>query len=375
MTGTPVRVLLVDDSAVIRRFVSEALQEEPDIVVTATASNGRQAIDRLEQELPDVVVLDVEMPVLDGLATLAELRPRWPDIPVVMYSTLTQRGASATLDALALGATDYVLKPSHVADRDAAGRAVRAELAPVVRSWGHLRRARAAAVTRVASSPAPTARQAVLSGASPPPVLRPRIERSRPDVLVIGSSTGGPHALTEVIPQLPAGLPVPVLLVQHMPALFTKLLAERLDARSALEVVEVSSEMPVVPGKVYVAAGGTHMVTRRSGTSVLVTTDDGPPENSCKPAVDVMFRSAVQVWGGRVLAVVLTGMGHDGLEGCQRICDAGGTVVAQDEQSSVVWGMPGAVSRAGLATEILPLRDVAAAITRHLGRALAGSPA
>ena len=194
-------------------------------------------------------------------------------------------------------------------------------------------------------------------------------------MLVIGSSTGGPHALTEVIPQLPAGLPVPVLLVQHMPALFTKLLAERLDARSALEVVEVSSEMPVVPGKVYVAAGGTHMVTRRSGTSVLVTTDDGPPENSCKPAVDVMFRSAVQVWGGRVLAVVLTGMGHDGLEGCQRICDAGGTVVAQDEQSSVVWGMPGAVSRAGLATEILPLRDVAAAITRHLGRALAGSPA
>ncbi|HVC25811.1 MAG TPA: chemotaxis response regulator protein-glutamate methylesterase [Acidimicrobiales bacterium] len=369
MTAPPVRVLLVDDSAVIRRFVSEALQEEPDIVVAATASNGRQAIERLERELPDVVVLDVEMPVLDGLATLAELRPRWPDVPVVMYSTLTQRGAAATLDALSLGATDYVLKPSHVADRDAAGRVVRSELAPVVRSWGNLHRARLAAA-RPAPAKAPPARVP-----APAPTLRARVDRTRPEVLVIGSSTGGPHALTEVIPRLPASLPVPVLVVQHMPPLFTKLLAERLDARSALEVVEVSAEVPVVAGRVYVASGGAHMVARRRGASVVVTLDDGPPENSCKPAADVTFRSAVEVWGGRVLAVVLTGMGQDGLEGCRRICEAGGAVVAQDEASSVVWGMPGAVSRAGLASEILPLPDVAPAIGRHLGRALAGSPA
>ncbi len=191
---------------------------------------------------------------------------------------------------------------------------------------------------------------------------------------MIGSSTGGPHALTEVIPLLPASLPVPVLVVQHMPPLFTRMLAERLDARSSLHVVEVSAERPVVPGTVYVAAGGTHLVVRRRGTSVLAEVDDGPPENSCKPAVDVLFRSAAGVWGGDVLGVVLTGMGQDGLEGSRLLAAAGGTVIAQDEETSVVWGMPGAVSRAGLAAETLPLADVGPAVARLLGRTLAGSP-
>lgn len=373
MSAAVIRVLLVDDSAVIRRFVSEALSEEPDIAVTSTASNGREAIARIERELPDVVVLDIEMPVLDGLATLRELRPRWPDLPVVMYSTLTHRGASATLDALSLGATDYVLKPSQVVDREAASRAVRSDLAPVLRSWGNLHRARvASARARAMAPPAPTPTGVPAPGGH---LLRRADERARPEVLVIGSSTGGPQALTEVVPQLPANLPVPVLVVQHMPPLFTKMLAERLDARSALEVVEVAAELPVVAGKVYVAAGGTHLVVRRRPSGVVASVDDGPPENSCKPAVDVLFRSAVEVWRGRVLGVVLTGMGHDGLEGSRGICEAGGEVVAQDEATSVVWGMPGAVARAGLAAQVLPLAQVAPAITRLLGRALAGSPA
>jgi two-component system chemotaxis response regulator CheB len=355
----PIRVLLVDDSAVIRRFVTETIQEEPDIVVSATASNGAIAIERLERELPDVVVLDVEMPVLDGLATLAQLRPRWPDLPVVMYSTLTQRGATATLDALSLGATDYVLKPSHLGDRQAASVAVRKELAPVVRSWGNLHRARTSGLRR---APAPVA---------PTPVAPKRAGRSiRPEVIVVGSSTGGPHALTEFIPKLPATLPVPVLVVQHMPPLFTKLLAERLDARSALHVVEATPGMRVSPGTVYIAPGGVHMVAQRRGTSVEIATDDSPPENSCKPAVDVLFRSAVKVWSGRTLAVVLTGMGQDGLDGCRQIASVGGSVIVQDEATSVVWGMPGAVSRAGLADEVLPLDGVAPSVTRHLTRSL-----
>ncbi|MDA8291764.1 MAG: CheB methylesterase domain-containing protein, partial [Actinomycetota bacterium] len=217
-------------------------------------------------------------------------------------------------------------------------------------------------------APGPPARRPV--AAAPP---RPG-RRSRPEAVVIGSSTGGPHALTEVIPLLPASLPVPVLVVQHMPPLFTRMLAERLDARSSLHVVEVSAERPVVPGTVYVAAGGTHLVVRRRGTSVLAEVDDGPPENSCKPAVDVLFRSAAGVWGGDVLGVVLTGMGQDGLEGSRLLAAAGGTVIAQDEETSVVWGMPGAVSRAGLAAETLPLADVGPAVARLLGRTLAGSP-
>lgn len=362
--AAPIRVLLVDDSAVVRRFVTETLQEEPDIVVAASAPNGSVALEHLEHELPDVVVLDVEMPVLDGLATLRQLRPRWPDIPVVMYSMLTQRGAAATLDALSLGATDYVMKPSHLGDREQAGLAVRRELAPVVRSWGNRHRARTAG----AQHPRAT-------GAPPATPARPRTAVGRPEAIVIGSSTGGPHALTEVIPRLAAALPLPVLLVQHMPPLFTKLFAERLDSRSHLAVVEGEPGMRVEPGRVYVAPGGIHMLARRSGSSVVIASDDGPPESSCKPAVDVLFRSAVEVWGGRVLAVVLTGMGHDGLEGCRRIAAAGGAVIAQDEATSVVWGMPGAVSRAGLAEEVVPLEDVTSAISRHVDRSLSRTPA
>lgn len=361
----PIRVLLVDDSAVIRRFVTETLELEPDIVIASTAANGQLALDKIEREHPDVVVLDVEMPVLDGLSTLKQLRPRWPDIPVVMYSTLTQRGATATLDALALGATDYVLKPSQLGDQDAARHNVLKELAPIIRSWGNVYRARRAGTRPAAAAPA-----------APVAASKPKtFQGGRPDVVLIGSSTGGPQALTEVIPNLPANLHVPVLVVQHMPPLFTKLLAERLAARSPLPVVEADAGMVVEPGHVYIARGGIHMVAGRNGTAIEIGTDDGPPENSCKPAVDVMFRSALGVWGAKTMGVILTGMGQDGLAGCKQIVTAGGPVIVQDERTSVVWGMPGAVARAGIAHEILPLADIAPAITRHLSRSLARASA
>ena len=365
----PIEVLVVDDSAVIRRFVTEVLNGQGDITVQATASNGEIALERLAQRLPDVVVLDIEMPVLDGLATLERIRRRWRDLPVVMFSTLTTRGATATLDALARGATDYVSKPTHLGDLASAKAAVAAELVPVLRSCATVRRTRLAlgrsTVSRPTSAPTPARR---------PTPFHPRPARC--DVLVIASSTGGPHALTEVVPALPATLPVPVLIVQHMPALFTRLLADRLNGRSPLSVHHAEESMPIEAGSVYLAPGGLHMLVRRGADGrARIGLDDGPPENSVKPAADVLFRSAAAFYGGRILAVVLTGMGSDGLAGCRVIRQAGGTIFAQDEATSVVWGMPGAVAREGLIDAELPLGEIAPAIAQQLGHKLREVPA
>jgi two-component system, chemotaxis family, protein-glutamate methylesterase/glutaminase len=346
--STPIRVLLVDDSAVVRHLVADILRTEDGIEVVGVAENGRRGLERIEALRPDVVVCDVEMPELDGLATLRELRPRWPRLPVIMFSTLTERGAASTLSALAAGANDYVTKPGRLAGRGEAEEAVRQSLVPLVRNWGRLARSRP-----VASSVTPRA-----PSARPMPV----------SAVVLGSSTGGPVALGNVIPHLPANLAVPVIIVQHMPPVFTRMLAERLNERSALTVVEAADGMIVERGTVYIAPGGNHAVVRRSGTDVVIALDDGPAENSCKPAVDVLFRSAVPVWGGSLLAVVLTGMGQDGLEGVKPIVAAGGSAIVQDEASSVVWGMPGAVAQAGLAEQILPLDDIPGAIQRRVAR-------
>ncbi len=383
-SAAPIRVLLVDDSAVMRRLVAGALQEEPDIVVASSAPNGRAALELLAGGRFDAVVLDIEMPELDGLDTLRELRPRWPDLPVVMYSTLTRRGATATLDALSLGATDYVLKPSQLGDLEAARAAVRNELAPVLRTWTSFRRARAlrrqeqtASLGAGATAPVgdgaegSTGRPSRAASQQRGGAVRAGGAATRPgrvEAVVVGCSTGGPHALTELLPTLPASLPVPLMVVQHMPPLFTKLLAERLDAHAGLHVLEAVPGAPLEAGTVYVAPGGVHLVARRAGVEVVVGLDDGPPENSCKPSVDVLFRSAAAVWGGNVLAVILTGMGQDGLEGVRELSQAGATVLAQDEATSVVWGMPGAVARAGLATALLPLAEIGPAIARAAGR-------
>lgn len=346
------RVLVVDDSVVIRRLVTQALQQEADIEVVGTASNGKLALAKLDQLQPDVVTLDIEMPVMDGLATLPLLRATHPRLPVIMFSTLTERGAAATLEALALGATDYVTKPSNTGSLDVALTKIRDDLVPKIR----------ALVPHV--DPARTAPRPTPIAVAPRQHVTPA---PHPTALVIGVSTGGPSALAELVPHLPGDLGIPVLICQHMPPVFTRLLAERLDAKSALHVQEGADGDQVRAGGVWIAPGGLHMVVRRTpgGTAVLRTNTD-PPENSCRPAVDPLLRSAVDTFGSGVLAVILTGMGHDGLHGCELVAEAGGRILVQDEASSVVWGMPGYVARAGLADRALPLDELAVEITRRV---------
>jgi two-component system chemotaxis response regulator CheB len=362
-----IRVLVVDDAVVVRRMLSDILAEDPAIEVAATAANGRLALAKLDQVSPDVVVLDVEMPEMDGLATLAEIRRTRPRLPVIMFSTLTERGAATTLDALALGASDYITKPTSAGGLDAARTRVRAELGAKIRALcGRAPRPAPAATAPLAR---PAARQAA-------PRL-PGLVAARPAALVVGVSTGGPNALAALLPALPADFPLPVLVVQHMPPLFTRFLAERLASRAELRVAEGVDGEPVVPGRVYIAPGDQHMTLERvagdgASRSVRLRLDREPPENSCRPAVDPLFRSAAGLYGAGTVALILTGMGHDGLRGCAAVREAGGRVLVQDEATSVVWGMPGSVAEAGLADRVLPLEAIGPELVR-LARGGAGA--
>nr|WP_205864461.1 chemotaxis response regulator protein-glutamate methylesterase [Planosporangium mesophilum] len=362
--------MVVDDSVVIRRLVTDALAEDPEIRVVGTAPNGRVALAKIEQLKPDLVTLDIEMPVLDGLSTLRELRPRFPRLPVIMFSTLTAAGASATLDALSAGASDYVTKPSNVGSFEESKRSVREQIIPRIHalcergSASRTRRKTAPpaggfafppALPGLAGVPRPTTKPG--AGAPAPATTRPRTDRV--EVLAVGCSTGGPDALAKVLQALPASLPVPIVVVQHMPPVFTKMFAERLNRTCALDVIEAAGEEQVVPGKVYIAPGDFHLEVVRSGTSVLTKLTSAQPENFCRPAVDVLFRSVAKVYGGKVLATVLTGMGQDGRRGAEVLRAEGAEIVAQDEETSVVWGMPGAVTHAGLADAVLPLPEIA----------------
>jgi len=364
LSDEPIKVLVVDDSVVVRRLVTRVLEADPAVEVVGAAANGRIALAKIAQLQPDVVTLDIEMPELDGLGTLAELRPRWPRLPVIMFSTLTERGAEATLEALSLGASDYVTKPTGLHNAAEAMEAVRAELVPKIKAL-HGRRL----LSRMPHTSAPAAAPA--APAVKPPLLS-RAADARIDVVAIGVSTGGPNALAELLPALPASFPVPIVIVQHMPPVFTRMLANRLDGRSAVKVIEAEGGEVLGPGRVHIAAGGRHLTLARQGTSVVTVANDDPPENSCRPAVDVLFRSVAALYGSGALAVVLTGMGQDGLRGAEVIRAAGGQVVAQDEATSVVWGMPGFVARAGLADAVLPLDAMANDLGRRVaaGRAL-----
>lgn len=354
-----IRVLVVDDSVVIRRLLTDILNDDPEIEVAGIASNGRLALAKLPQVNPDLVTLDIEMPEMDGLTTLPELRKAYPKLPVIMFSTLTARGATSTLDALARGATDYVTKPANVGSVTAGMQCVKDQLLPKIKALCPLNRPVTPALTRVAV---------------PAKIAGVQVARSRRtyDVLAIGSSTGGPQALGNVLKALPASLPVPVVIVQHMPPIFTKHLADRLNQDSPLTVREATGGEVLQPGHVYIAPGDYHMELRRDGVAVKTVLHQGPPENSCRPAVDVLFRSVANVYGAGTLAVVLTGMGQDGMRGGEHVAHAGGTIVAQDEASSVVWGMPRAVTEAGLANQVLPLNSIAGEIVRltSVGRRL-----
>jgi two-component system chemotaxis response regulator CheB len=351
-----IRVLIVDDAVVVRRMVSEALVGDPALEVVGTAANGRIALAKIPQVNPEVVTLDVEMPEMNGLETLAAIRKQYPALPVIMFSTLTQRGAATTIDALSLGANDYVTKPTSVGSVDAAIKCLREQLIPKVKLW----------CSRVPRSDfTPT----LAAGRGKIPARTTHLE-----VVAIGVSTGGPNALSALLPALPSDFRVPVVLVQHMPPLFTRLLAERLAAHCALSVKEATAGDEIRPGHVYVAPGDYHMLVRREGPAVRIQTHQGPPENSCRPAVDVLFRSVAEVYGPGVLGVVLTGMGQDGFRGCESIREVGGQVIVQDETTSVVWGMPGFVARAGLADEILPLDRLAPEILRRVGLSRTRNP-
>ena len=343
-----IRVLVVDDSVVVRRILRDVLAADLALEVVGVAANGRIGLAMVEQLSPDVITLDVEMPEMDGLEVLRQLQVSYPKIPVIMFSTLTQRGAVETLDALALGARDYVTKPSNVGSVTTGMERIREDLIPKIKALcGEPR-----IITR----------------------FRPQLDLCSPrkipsgplEIVAIGTSTGGPNALSEVLPQLPADFPVPVVVVQHMPPTFTKFLADRLDANCPLRVMEAGMDQVLTPGTIWIAAGDFHVSAYAEGTKRRLRSHRGPPENSCRPAVDVLFRSVAETYRSHALAVVMTGMGQDGLRGAEELHRGGAQIIAQDELTSVVWGMPGFVAQAGIADKVLPLPQIASEIVRRV---------
>lgn len=353
LPGARIRVLVVDDSVVIRRLVTHALSEDPAMEVVGSASNGSIALARIPQLNPDVITLDIEMPEMDGLEVLRQMRHQDARPRVIMFSTLTERGAEVTLEALALGADDYVAKAANVGSLDRSMASLRAELIPKIKQFFSF-----PGESLAAAQPVPSKARAAA------PVAR---FGQIPKIVAIGVSTGGPTALGAIVPQFPSDFPLPILIVQHMPPLFTRFLAERLQSATRLKVEEAAESATVAPGKILIAPGDYHMEIASNGAGKVVRLVQTPPENSCRPSVDVLFRSVSQVYGGSAVSAVLTGMGQDGLRGVETLKAQGAYVIAQDEASSVVWGMPGAVVRAGLADCVVPLDRVVPEILRRAG--------
>lgn len=347
MTASPAarhvtRVLVVDDSVVARQSIARAIEADDELELAGVAANGRRALDQLSVARPDVLVLDLEMPVMNGLETLSALQSSHPDLPVVVFSSYTARGAAETLEAMALGAAAFALKPGALGG-DAA-QSLRSELVPLIKAV-----ARSSTATWHASTP-----------------NRVPASRAGVSVVVVAVSTGGPNALAGIVGSLPRDLAVPILIVQHMPPVFTATLAQRLGRQSQVSVMEGAEGDLVRPGSVYLAPGGFHMEVVRRWPNTRITLNQGPLENSCRPSADVLFRSAVHAYGSGVLGVVLTGMGHDGLRGSEAIHAAGGAVIVQDPRTAVVGSMPGAVAEAGLADDVLALDRIAADLVRRV---------
>ncbi|MBP0444897.1 chemotaxis-specific protein-glutamate methyltransferase CheB [Roseomonas sp. SSH11] len=335
--------MLCDDSATVRGILSRLLGADPAIEVVSRVGDGRQALDALAATRPDVVLLDLEMPVMDGMTALPLLLRAEPRPVVIVASALTQRGAAAAMAALRAGASDYIPKPG-AAGGGALDPVFRAELLEKVKGWARMRR-----------KPAPSVSPRPLPVKAAPPMAAQLPRPTQMPVLVaVGSSTGGPQALAGFLRALSPVPPVPLVIVQHMPAGFTTMLADHLDRVGPLRVGEARDGEALLPGRAYLAPGDRHLLVERSGSGLLARLRDDPPEHFCRPAVDPMLRSAQHACDGRVLAVILTGMGQDGLAGCRALAASGATILAQDEVSSVVWGMPGAVARAGIARELLP---------------------
>jgi len=359
--GRRIRVMIVDDAVVVRGLLGRWVEAEPDLEVVASLRTGREAVNQIERADPDVVLLDVDMPELDGIAALPLLLAKRRDLIVIMASTLTRRNAEISLRALSLGATDYIPKPT--SNQEVAGSvSFRRDLIEKVRALGlrskRLRLSHARAATPGAAPARPR------SAIHPPIVLR-AMPTTSPRVLLIGSSTGGPQALNIIVGQIGSVLErAPVLITQHMPPTFTAILAEHLARVAQRPVREAQDGEEINAGTIYLAPGGKHMTVKRRDGIAVIAIDDGPLVNFCKPAVDPLFASAAEVWGHKVFALVLTGMGSDGLKGARAITEAGGHVMAQDEASSVVWGMPGQVAHAGLCSAVLPLPVIAGRLSR-----------
>ncbi len=364
-----IQVIVVDDSAVVRGLVSRWVDEDPDMETVGRFANGKLAVEAIADCKPDVVILDIEMPVMDGMTALPLLLRNHPSVKILMSSTLTRRNAEISMKALSLGATDYIPKPE-------SNRGVttslefRTDLLRKIKAFvPHKRAGAPASASDAGPQPgaaphkhaiqAPAASSAPAHGPSPAELSLRRFTPIKPKILAIGSSTGGPQALAKVIEDLAlATSDIPVVITQHMPATFTAILAEHLGRASGRTAKEGEDGEKVLPGTIYVAPGGLHMEVVEKGGEPHLHVYDGPMINYCKPAVDPMFQSLVKLYGNSILALVLTGMGHDGAVGAKEIADAGGNVIAQDEATSVVWGMPGATVATGACAAVLPINEI-----------------
>jgi two-component system chemotaxis response regulator CheB len=400
----PYRIMVVDDSAVVRGMTTRFIEEDSELQVVGSAGNGQRAIEMLDRCDPEVVVLDIEMPVMDGLTALPKIFEKRPKIQVIMSSTLTKANADVTIRALSAGAADYVTKPSNrgLGSENDFQNEIRTKvkgLAAAVRRGGGgapaTRRApsdspsrpgstgresasqRTSQPARPAASASPSRGTAAADAAPAEPkgggsadVSLRRMPSHPPQVVAIGSSTGGPQALFEVISSL-GTIKQPVLITQHMPATFTSLLADHIARQTSMPCTEARDGDRLKDGQIYIAPGGYHLIASKDNAGVKLSLSDAAPENFCRPSVDPMLRSLIDVYDGRCLAVILTGMGSDGLKGCEALVKAGGHVIAQDEESSVVWGMPGAVAKAGLASAVLPIKDIASQLRQITMRSAA----
>jgi two-component system, chemotaxis family, protein-glutamate methylesterase/glutaminase len=353
-----IQIMIVDDSLVVRKVLTDVLSTDPDLAIAGWASNGRLALAKLQTLRPDIILLDIEMPELNGLETIPGIRKILPHTPIIMFSTLTERGAEATLDALALGASDYVAKPSNQ-NMAATSEAIHRDLVPKIKALCHLPVRVQNTAAGLSAPIAPTPRPAIRIHAGPS-------RSAQLKIISIGVSTGGPDALAKLLPSFPANFPLPVVIAQHMPAIFTMLLAKRLASQCALPVRECQPGELLGASCVWIAPGDYHMIVQQDEKRMRLATHQGPRENFCRPSVDVLFRSVAAAYGANALGVILTGMGQDGLKGCEALCAAGASVIVQDEASSVVWGMPGFVARAGLAEKILPLDQICTEIMRRV---------
>ena len=382
VTSGPIRVMVVDDSAVIRGLITRMLESDSDVNVVASVGNGQLAVSNLERTPVDVIILDIEMPVMDGLTALPKLIAVDKTVKIIMASTLTARNAEVSIKALSMGATDYVPKPS-TSREISGGNDFRRDLLEKVKSLGAMRRHEVGGtVTARKETPPPPAK--TTAGAKPaetPTEIPSKWElrdpsnvtlrepgKMKPDILAIGSSTGGPQALFVFLKSLQKTINVPIVITQHMPATFTTILAEHITRMSGWECKEAKNGDRLEAGKILLAPGDYHMLIEQKGTDRVVRITQDAPENFCRPAVDPMLRSVVKVFGARVITVILTGMGNDGEKGSKAVVDAGGTVIAQDQKSSVVWGMPGAVATAGLCSAVLPIDQLAGYVMNFIAR-------